>query len=548
MKNRFLPLAALGLSLALGPSLARAQAAAPAAEAASEVQTPVELRFDIERFDVQGNSLLPAGEVASAVAPFTGRQRDFGDVQQALEALENAYRNRGYSAVQVFLPEQELEKGTVVLKVIEARISKIEIKGNKHFDDANVRASLPTLRENTTPNANAVSRNLRLVNESPAKQTNVTLKAGEEEGQVEVTVDVTEDNPTKWFATFDNTGSGSTGYHRIGLGYQNANLFGRDHAMTLQYVTSVERPEQVAVYSIGYHLPLYNTGASMDFVVGYSDVSSGTTTTPAGPLTFTGRGGVLGVRFNQQLNRPFSGYDHKLVWSLDHRMYRNNCALGVFGAAGCGAAAATYSLSPVGLNYIGTLAQASGQLSFNASANTNLHSGNHGNTTALGASRAGAKVNYWVYRFGVNYARALADDWQMRARFDLQHTNEVLVAPEHFGIGGQASVRGFMERERADDKGHSGSVEVYTPEMGQRMGLGEANLRFLGFYDFGRTFRVNPLPGETVRNGIASAGLGLRYNFQKSTTLRFDVAQILDEGGTRVKGHYRFHMGGVWSF
>lgn len=548
MKNRFLPLAALGLSLALGPSLARAQAAAPAAEAASEVQTPVELRFDIERFDVQGNSLLPAGEVASAVAPFTGRQRDFGDVQQALEALENAYRNRGYSAVQVFLPEQELEKGTVVLKVIEARISKIEIKGNKHFDDANVRASLPTLRENTTPNANAVSRNLRLVNESPAKQTNVTLKAGEEEGQVEVTVDVTEDNPTKWFATFDNTGSGSTGYHRIGLGYQNANLFGRDHAMTLQYVTSVERPEQVAVYSIGYHLPLYNTGASMDFVVGYSDVSSGTTTTPAGPLTFTGRGGVLGVRFNQQLNRPFSGYDHKLVWSLDHRMYRNNCALGVFGAAGCGAAAATYSLSPVGLNYIGTLAQASGQLSFNASANTNLHSGNHGNTTALGASRAGAKVNYWVYRFGVNYARALADDWQMRARFDLQHTNEVLVAPEHFGIGGQASVRGFMERERADDKGHSGSVEVYTPEMGKRMGLGEANLRFLGFYDFGRTFRVNPLPGETVRNGIASAGLGLRYNFQKSTTLRFDVAQILDEGGTRVKGHYRFHMGGVWSF
>lgn len=559
MKNRFSTCRVLGLVLCMlsGSVLSQPAAAqvppvppttpAPTADVPT-VETPAELRFDIGRFDVQGNTLLPSELVVGTVAPFAGAGRDFGDVQRALEALENVYRARGLSAVQVYLPEQELDKGVVVLKVIEARITRIEIKGNKFFDEANIRASLTSIRVGATPNSNEVSRNLRIVNESPAKQTNVTLRAGENEGEVEATVDVADENPKKWFLTFDNTGSGSTGYHRIGAGFQNSNLFGRDHAITLQYVTSLEVPKQVSVYSIGYHLPLYTQGASMDFVLGYSDVNSGSTLTPAGPLTFTGRGGVLGVRYNQQLHRPMPGYEHKLVWAVDHRMYRNNCALGVFGAAGCGAAAATYSLSPVSLNYQGALSGRGSQLSFNASANTNLKSGSHGDTEALGRSRAGAKTNYWVYRFGVNYLQVLDEDWQLRGRFDLQHTNEVLVAPEHFGIGGQSSVRGFMERERADDRGHSGSLEVYTPDLGKRLGLGEANLRLLGFYDFGRTFRVQPLAGETSTNGIASAGLGLRYSFQKSTSIRFDVAQIIDEGGTRVKGHLRFHLGGVWSF
>ena len=549
MKKRLLTKSLAGLLLAAFQACALAQPApAPAAPAPGEVQTPDELRFDIERFDVQGASLLSPAEVGGSVAPYAGKRRDFGDVQRALEALENAYRARGYSAVQVYLPEQELDKGVVVLKVIESRIAKLEIKGNKFFDEANVRASLPSLRPGTTPNANDVSRNLRIVNESPAKQTNVTLRAGEKEGEVDAIVDVTDENPKKWFVTLDNTGSGATGYHRVGVGFQNSNLFGRDHAMTLQYVTSIEEPRLVSVYSLGYHLPLYAQGASMDFVVGYSDVNTGTTATPAGPLTFTGRGGVLGVRYNRQLDRPMPGYDHKLVWSLDHRMYRNNCALGVFGAAGCGAAAATYSLSPIGVTYVAGMALSSGQLSFNVSANTNLESGARGDTEALGRARFGARSNYWVYRFGLNYAHALADDWQLRARLDMQHTDEVLTPPEQFGIGGQSSVRGFMERERADDRGHSASLEVYGPDLGKQLGLGEANLRLLGFYDLGRTSRVKPLAGETLANGFASAGVGLRYGFQKSTSIRFDVAQILDEGGTRVKGRFRFHLGGVWSF
>jgi hemolysin activation/secretion protein len=143
---------------------------------------------------------------------------------------------------------------------------------------------------------------------------------------------------------------------------------------------------------------------------------------------------------------------------------------------------------------------------------------------------------------------ALEGDWQLRARFDLQHSGEALAAPEQFGIGGANSVRGFFERERSDERGHSGSLELYTPDLSPRLGWKDWTLRLLGFYDFGRTSRVDPQPGEPVHNGIASAGIGVRLAKQKEFALRPDLANIRDPGGTRRRNHRRFALGAVLSF
>ena len=522
-------------------------AQAPAIVPPEAVQTPVELRFDIARYRVEGNTLLPAEELERAVSAHAGKGRDFGDVQRALEALQEAYRQRGYSAVQVYLPEQELARGEVLLRVVEARVTKLDVRGNKFYDEANIRRSLPALAEGSTPNSNVVAKNLKLANENPGKQTNVTLRAGAKEGEVEARVDVVDENPSKWFLTLDNTGTPQTGYHRFGVGYQHANIGNADHALTLQYITSVEKPSQVGIYSVGYHLPLYAHGASMDFVAGYSDVDAGSTATPSGPLTFSGRGGVLGVRYNWHLDHH-AGYDHKVIFGLDHRMYRNACSVGAFGPAGCGAAAATFNLTPLSVTYAGTLTMPTGRLALHAGVSTNLGGGSKGDSAALNQARAGAESNYWVGRAGIDWAQALPGDWQVRARLDTQYADEVLVAPEQFGIGGANSVRGFLEREVANDRGHSGSLELYTPELAPRLGMKDWNARLLAFYDFGRVSRIDALPGEQQREGIASAGIGLRLALQKSFSLRLDVAQILQQGGTRQEGHYRFAFASVLSF
>ncbi|MES2018908.1 MAG: ShlB/FhaC/HecB family hemolysin secretion/activation protein, partial [Pseudomonadota bacterium] len=45
------------------------------------------VRFDITRFEIVGNTLLTQAEADAAVAAYAGHDRNFGDVQAALEAL-----------------------------------------------------------------------------------------------------------------------------------------------------------------------------------------------------------------------------------------------------------------------------------------------------------------------------------------------------------------------------------------------------------------------------------------------------------------------------
>lgn len=144
MKQRFARLLA-------GSMLAMAVSAAWAQETASGSAPDEIVRFEISRFDVAGNTLLSAAEIEGAVAPFTGKGRDFGDVQRALEALEGLYHARGYNVVTVQLPEQELNGGVVRLNVLQTRIGKVTIDGNRRFSEANIRRSLPALREARRP-------------------------------------------------------------------------------------------------------------------------------------------------------------------------------------------------------------------------------------------------------------------------------------------------------------------------------------------------------------------------------------------------------------
>lgn len=73
----------------------------------------------------------------------------------------------------------------VKLLVSEAVIGKVAITGNEKFSTENIRASLPQLQEGKAPNARALSENIQLANDNPAKQVEVTLGIGEEEERVD---------------------------------------------------------------------------------------------------------------------------------------------------------------------------------------------------------------------------------------------------------------------------------------------------------------------------------------------------------------------------
>lgn len=520
-----------------------------ATPSAAQTQTQ---RFPVQRYEVRGNTLLSPALIEEALQSFTGPSREYGDLQRALEALEVLYRKAGYSAVHVYVPEQELTAGSIRLEVTEAKLNTITVVGAEHFDERNIRDSVPALRTGWSPNAGDISANVQLANENPAKQIEVVLRAGAAEGDVNGDVRVSDFPPAKWFVTADNTGNDQTGNWRTGIGFQHANLFNRDHVVTLNYSTSPEKTDDVAIMSASYRLPLYGRGHSMDFIVAKSDVNAGTTATVAGPLSFSGRGDIAALRYNWLLPRH-GVFTHRVIFGAEYKAFHNSCSLGSFGAAGCGSAGVDITDRPVSVTYAAQWTENRSATDFSAGYFRNIPgvgSGRGGDFIAARPSpigQGGADSRFSIVRATGSHVRALEGDIQLRFAAAGQYTRDALIAPEQFGIAGSTSVRGFLEREVARDVGYFVNAEVYTPDWATSAGV-PGSLRGVGFYDWG-TARNNALPGETAQHEtIASLGAGLRWNVQRNVSVRFDVARVTQGSPTRPADRYRGHVNVYYAF
>jgi hemolysin activation/secretion protein len=518
----------LAAMLLAWPGFARPQAAE---------EPPPPPRFEIRQFVVEGNTLLPQADVDRLVGPFTGANRDFGDVQQALEALQDEFIDRGYSAVRVLIPEQDIRVGQVRLQVIEARLGNIRIEGNRFFDEANVRASLPALQPGFSPNAHEISRNIQLANENPSRQVAVSLESADEDGKVDALVRVTDDDPARTTVFIDNSGTKATGYFRSGIGYQNANAFNRDHVVNAQAITSPTQWDDVAIIGAGYRVPIYGWGGTFETFAGHSDVNSGTV---QNLFTVSGAGTIFGMRYTQTLPR-IETYEHKLALGYDYRSFQQNVTL----VGATGTLIPEVQVQPWSLTYSGRVSQVGRDFSFFGTYSSNMPGGTDGSQDAVSRQRAGARAGYEIWRYGAALSQVLPDDYMVRAVVNGQYTRDMMITGEQFGMGGADSVRGFLERETANDVGHRFTIEGYAPDFGARIGE-NWRARVLAFTDTARGYDRLPTRGPV--NGLGSVGLGLRATQGKVLSIRTDWAYVTNGAGTRPAGTNRFTFSLAYSF
>ena len=501
-----------------GPGILLAQAA----DVAADAQTSGAPRFEIRSYRIEGNTLLQQATIARRLAPFTGKQKDFGDVQRALETLQELYQEGGYAGIQVILPEQELERGEVTFKVVEPKIGRVLVEGNQHFTAESVRRSVPSLVPGTTPRTREIAASVKVANENPAKQSAVLLRPGERDGEVDAVIRVADVQPVRYSVSLDNTGNRETGTYRTGFAYQHANLFGLDHVLTLQYVTSPKNTNDVEVYGLGYRVPLYERGDSLDFIAGYSTVDSGTV---QNLFDVSGQGAIYAVRYNQNL-RKLGDLDHRVVYGLDYRAYQNL----VTPVGGTFNFVPDITVHPASMTYSGQLRKESSELGFYFGYTQNIPGGNDGVDPNFKNSRRDARAAYRIWRFGGAYSRSFQKDWQFRIKVDAQYSPDALIAAEQFGLGGAESVRGFNERYTSSDRGYRSNWEVYTPELGTMMGFDTAKLRVLAFYDTGHVNRNSRQPGELRGVSADSAGMGVRMSYGTNITVKADYAQVIHDG------------------
>ena len=542
---------------------ALACACAHAADVVSSASSP---RFAISRYAVEGNTLVSSESIARALAPLTGPQREFGDVQRAVEAIEGVYVRAGYSAVKVTVPEQEIAGGTIQIRVVEAVVTSVTVVGNQHFSAENVRASLRSLQTGAAPRLGDLSESIQLANDNGAKQVSVSLAEGSLPGTVDAKVSVVDHNPLRLIATLDNTGTRTSGDWRTGVAIQHANLFGLDHVGTLAYTTSPDSPsgQKLAVYSMGYRIPLYDLGDSLDLVYAHSSVNSPSSAPVLGSvLGLTGKGDTVGIRYNHFLGR-IGESSAKVVFGLDRRTIDSRCdingqPISIAGPTPPVAACVPYTTTPLSVTYLGQREGADQSIQYNLGVSRNMASGPRftnldGRTdrySYLTPGNRDTRDGLIVARGGVSLQQALsASGWQVRLAGGAQITDTPLVASEQFGLTGAYAVRGFDERAVVADSGLVLNAELYTPELAARIGV-PGNLRALVFVDAG--YGTNRKAGGTFlpsHTNVASTGVGARYALSRDFSVRLDVARVLESGVsfTEQRGDWRAHLSAMFAF
>ncbi|MBV8503128.1 MAG: ShlB/FhaC/HecB family hemolysin secretion/activation protein [Paucibacter sp.] len=515
--------------------------------AAAWGQTDGPPRLQVQRFDVSGNTLLQPAGVDAVLEPYKG-SRSLTELKHAAAALQAAYVKAGYGGVIVIVPPQEQrEVGVVALTVFEGRISHIVVTGNQRDATAAVLRSVPALTPGVTPETRRIDAQVALANQNPARQLAVTLEPGAQTGEIDARVAVTEQPERRWSVSADNTGNPQTGRSRANLGLQQANLFGGDSTLNLQAQIAPQKPGAVAVLSGNLHTPLYGAGLALDVAAAWSDVDGGTTSTAAGPLQFTGKGRVLGLRLGGAL--PRSGdFSQRLAAGMDWRDYLNNCTITGLPAGACGSSGASVSVSPIALEY---QAQWSGALPFalqlSFASNTGLF-GSHRQAADVAAIRSGAPLDYKLVRLNVMGQMDLSAGWQIGWRGAGQGTGSGLVPGEQFGLGGANAVRGYAEREVTGDSALFGSAELRTPELGSAQGW----LRHLKLLVFGDTGRVwnhlgSACRGSQTRCNLASAGVGARLS-DGPWSVRLDLADALKTGTSTRRNDTFLHVQAAYEF
>ncbi|MGJ4996992.1 ShlB/FhaC/HecB family hemolysin secretion/activation protein [Bradyrhizobium sp. HKCCYLS3077] len=498
-------------------------------------------RFDIDEYRVEGADSLPQIDVEAAVYPFLGPGRSAEDVEKARAALEKAYHDRGLQTVGVSIPEQDATRGFVVLKVAENRVGRLRVKGSRYFDLAKIKESAPSLKEGKLPDFKAVTKDIVSLNQWPDRRVTPALRAGVTPGTVDVDLNVEDTYPLHGSYEINNRQSPSTSALRSSLTLHYDNFWQRGDSANVSYQEASLNRKDAMVVSGSY---LARTDRDWLNVLLYG-VKSWSSVATVGGANVIGPGQVIGAR--AVITLPARGdLVHNISLGADYKNFAQTLSL----------AGGSFS-SPV--NYVPLVASYGATWKIEnalTQLNVAITSGTRGIGSSLeefDAKRFKATSSFIHLKADLSHTQDLPGGVQLFAKMQGQIADQPLVSSEQFSLGGQDTVRGYLESEALGDYGAAGTLEIRSPDLtpyfqqklenplGSPINFNLFNdWRFYVFADAGRAKIIEPLVDQQTTFDLASYGVGTRMKMLNHFNGVFLVGVPLINQQTTIANHPRF--------
>ncbi len=441
--------------------------------------------FMVNHIEVQGNSIIKDDEIRKIVGPYEGKELSSEDLTSMVSAINTAYQKKGFTTSLAYVPPQDLERGTVTIKILEGTVGEMEVTGNKYF-----KARVISNQLSETPgkplNIPALEQELVRINQNEPYRIKATLSPGESTGETKLHFDVKEQQPFQIALVADNAGRPYIGTYRYGVQLMDRNVSGIGDRFDASWMMAAG--QQIA--STSYTRPLNRYGTELSGLFGFSHVNV--------DLQQPDQPEIIGSAYSYGLllSQPL---DKSRTWVADLGLnYRRVSSY----FDGDKTSRDNILSTTLGLNfnkfdrYGRTFARAQGTLA----------------PDWLGANR-----KFWKTEAFFTRVTRLPKNNLLLLRGYTQLTSSDLPPVEQYQLGGENTVRGYTEGLVLGDRGYNASAEWRwpVPFLSKASPWLSERLQGAFFVDYGQAwlskgnnFRVTGL--NYSNTSLLSAGVGFR--------------------------------------
>lgn len=473
-------------------------------------------RVTVKAFVLSGNSLISTPELQDVLAPWLGRELGFTEMEQASNAIADAYRKRGWFA-RPQLPAQDVSSGVIRIHILEAKLGEIRIDdgGMPLRMERDMVTSTMTARQKPGDplNLDALERSSNILNDTPGVAVATILTPGKGPAESDAVVKVQDKPLVTGTAQLDNSGSRSTGDKKFSAGLTLDNPSGKGDQLSLNANGGAGN----TYAKLGYSIPLGADGLRAG--INASALSYKLVGADFEALASKGDGQTYGIYASYPMLRS-GNRNISFAAALDRKDYYNEA-----NALPTSRKRIHTGLVSVTGDLLDTLG-AGGMTLWGA----NLSLGNvdlSGNATNEMADQNGPATAGSYAKLGYNLARLqrLSEKTTLWLAFNGQTANKNLDSSEKMSLGGPSGVRAYPVMEGSGDTGWLSTLEArynITPDV-----------QLVAFYDHGSIHRdYNPdysgalLPSSAELKG---AGVALSWSQPGQYTIRVTLAQRLGD-------------------
>jgi len=448
---------------------------------------PGEVTFILQGIELIGATTHAPQDLFREFTALMRKPVTLSQLQAAAENVGVSYRNAGFLLAQAFIPIQTVEGGLVKVRVLEGHFASCRFEGEM----ARVSALLKRYAEqlcNVRPmKVDSLERYLLLINDVPGVQAHgFIVPAAVEGGRPDLVIRLSRRNHDAAIG-ISNRESKTLGTWREELDADLYGAFGLDGRQWIRYRHTPGAGLNLA--ALGQELPLGSNGARWGI-------------------------SLLGSRTKADLNgapvrSELSAFNLNVTYPLLRRRTYNLALRGTYSAISTNSdlQGLTFNQDRVRSGRLGATLdfadRAHGANLMDLEISHGLDAFGANPTGSPNASRAIGRSDYTKLNAYLSRLQTISSRMSLLTALQGQYTDQPLLVPEQFALGGEQFLRAYDAAELLGDRGFGFKLEL-------RYNIDAAGAATAyAFYDYGRVyFNSSSLPAQQA----ASTGLGLRVS------------------------------------